>query len=331
MKTTDVRQNFWNNSYHPVSINRPAVTLAPETKLFSIGSCFSDVIHNWLTGHFMQSKQSPFGNLYSPLSIFNSIDMMLDPRLFITEDIFHYDGLYRHFAFHTTRAKPDKTEFTTCCIASLEDNREYIKNADIMCVTFGNAWGFIHTSSGVLAANCHKLPPGNFQRNLQTVESITARGIKTINALKALNPTLKFIFSLSPVRYKAYTAQENALSKAILLLSIHSILEKMPKAGGWYFASYEIANDELRDYRYYKQDKVHLTQEAEEYICRRFTEAAGSNKLHEYMTKAGLLQKRLLHKPLHTETEQNKQFTDETKRLRKDLAEEFPHVVDAFK
>ena len=48
-----------------------------------------------------------------------------------------------------------------------------------------------------------------------------------------------------------------------------------------YFPSYEIVMDELRDYRFYDSDMVHLSKTAEEYIFERMVETYCSEKTHE--------------------------------------------------
>ncbi len=60
-------------------------------------------------------------------------------------------------------------------------------------------------------------------------------------------------------------AHENSLSKATLQLAIN-------KTGAEYFPSYEIVMDELRDYRFYADDMVHLSKTAEDYIFKRMVE-----------------------------------------------------------
>ncbi len=37
-----------------------------------------------------------------------------------------------------------------------------------------------------------------------------------------------------------------------------------------YFPAYEIMNDELRDYRFYKEDMLHPSEQAVEYIWQQF-------------------------------------------------------------
>jgi hypothetical protein len=61
---------------------------------------------------------------------------------------------------------------------------------------------------------------------------------------------------------------ENTISKSILHLAIHEIIKKNKNC--FYFPSYEIVIDELRDYRFYKADMIHPNEMAITYIYEKF-------------------------------------------------------------
>ena len=66
-------------------------------------------------------------------------------------------------------------------------------------------------------------------------------------------------------------AHGNNLSKSTLLLAVDKALSgiQAPANPAEYFPSYEIVMDELRDYRFYESDMVHLSKTAEEYIFEK--------------------------------------------------------------
>jgi hypothetical protein len=84
-------------------------------------------------------------------------------------------------------------------------------------------------------------------------------------------------------------AHENSLSKATLLLAAN-------KTGAEYFPSYEIVMDELRDYRFYDSDMVHLSKTAEEYIFERMAETYCSEKTRSNIARVEKFMKMRNHR-----------------------------------
>ena len=113
-------------------------------------------------------------------------------------------------------------------------------------VTFGSAQVF--TFEGEIVANCHKLQSNRFQNRLLQVAEI----VNSWTALLAKYPNHDFVFTVSPVRYMREGMHQSNLSKSILLLAINQLVEQFENA--MYFPAYEVVIDELRDYRFYKED-----------------------------------------------------------------------------
>jgi hypothetical protein len=64
---------------------------------------------------------------------------------------------------------------------------------------------------------------------------------------------------------------ENNRSKARLLESVHSLVDKYKEAH--YFPAYELLIDVLRDYRFYDVDLVHPNYPATEFVLEKFAES----------------------------------------------------------
>ena len=119
--------------------------------------------------------------------------------------------------------------------------------------------------NGEPVSNCHRQDPSLFERRMIPVEE-AAQALESIVAdLHRIRADIRIVFTVSPLRHMGDGAHENSLSKATLLLAAN-------KTGAEYFPSYEIVMDELRDYRFYDSDMVHLSKTAEEYIFERMVQ-----------------------------------------------------------
>ena len=67
----------------------------------------------------------------------------------------------------------------------------------------------------------------------------------------------------------------------------------------YYFPSYEIMIDELRDYRYYKSDMLHPTSQAIDYVWLKFKTYAINSKSNNLIDKVFRIKKSVLHRPLN--------------------------------
>jgi len=105
----------------------------------------------------------------------------------------------------------------------------------------------------------------------------------------------RIIFTVSPVRHLKDGAQENLLSKSLLICAIHELLGtggKNKSGNLLYFPSYEILMDELRDYRFYKEDMLHPNEQAIQYIWERFAETFFTSSTQSLMQEVANIQRR---------------------------------------
>ena len=104
-----------------------------------------------------------------------------------------------------------------------------------------------------------------------------------ISLIKEINPTINFIFTVSPVRHIKDGFIENQQSKAHLITALHQVIKSHENS--FYFPSYEIMMDELRDYRFYKEDMIHPNNIAVNYIWEKALQKSGFLMKH-YKTTA---------------------------------------------
>jgi hypothetical protein len=87
----------------------------------------------------------------------------------------------------------------------------------------------------------------------------------TILNLKDICPDdVQILFTVSPVRHTKDGMIENQLSKSKLITAIHEMIDELDYCH--YLPVYEILMDDLRDYRFYKEDMIHPNNQAINYI-----------------------------------------------------------------
>lgn len=290
----------------PLHIEPSAQQLSYGQKIVSIGSCFSENIGQRLIEGKFECINNPFGIIFNPLSIAKLISssiqsLQLEEAHFITADDYHF-----HFDLHSEIYSESKAQLDGQISQLQDQTRSRLQKADWLLVTFGTAVAYQYTKTGQIVANCHKVPAKEFSKEMLQADAIQLAWSQLIDELRAINPNLKLIFTLSPVRHTKDTLSVNSLSKAILRVACEQIGQA--HAGVFYFPSYEIMMDELRDYRFYAKDMIHPSELAIDYIWERFLQTYLDKKSSELYSKWMDLRKALAHRPFREQSEGHRQF-----------------------
>jgi hypothetical protein len=176
-----------------------------------------------------------------------------------------------------------------------------------------------------IVANCHKVPQSQFDKEILSASTVEQSIQNTIEVIRQVNTDATILFTVSPVRHSKDGFVENQRSKAHLISAIHQILI-LKFQDLKYFPSYEIMMDELRDYRFYAEDMLHPSTIAIDYIWERFTEAWVSKSVYAVMEEVNSIQKGLLHKPFHAESESYKHISKKLQDKMERLQQQFPHI-----
>ena len=174
-------------------------------------------------------------------------------------------------------------------------------------MSWGTAWVYRHRQLGRVVANCHKFPATDFERFRLSPEDIEQVYTDLLSRLHSRYPDMRVLFTVSPIRHWKDGAHANQLSKSTLLLAIDRLQQLFPDHV-FYFPSYEIVLDELRDYRYYADDMLHPSPLAVRYLWERFSEAFFSAETKQVITAIEDITKDLSHKPFHPESEAYQRF-----------------------
>ncbi|MBP5646135.1 MAG: GSCFA domain-containing protein, partial [Bacteroidaceae bacterium] len=175
----------------------------------------------------------------------------------------------------------------------LARSSEFYYREGWVVVTLGTSFIYTDKESGMVVANCHKLPAGRFERTMIDADRV----YDALSRYVAARPERQWVFTVSPVRHLADGLHANQLSKATLLLGIQRLVDRYPNAH--YFPAYEIMMDELRDYRFYADDMMHPSQLAADYVFGRFMEYALADSDRPLLAEAekvhGMMQHRILN------------------------------------
>ena len=155
-------------------------------------------------------------------------------------------------------------------------------------------------------ANCHKQAAVHFEKKLSSLEELENGLRPVLKLLTELNPNLKIILTLSPVRHTKEGISENQLSKSMLRV-LCAQLEQQNEAVT-YFPAYEILVDELRDYRFYKSDLVHPSEEAENYIWEKWQQFSFSKGTQQKVVEIQKIQLDLAHLSFNPDSEAHRKF-----------------------
>lgn len=296
-------------------------TVVYADALLFLGSCFADEVGAICKGLGFNALVNPFGVLYNPASIAQSVERLDSGRPFTHNDVIEVgEGQYCTFNHNTAFWNTSEDMLLQTINQRLGEAHEHFMKSKWLVVSLGTSWVFKHRMSGQIVSNCHKLPAHQFDREFLTVE----RSSQYLSGIVERHPEKQFIFTVSPLRHLKDGMHGSQLSKAALLLAVNEICRQFTNAH--YFPAYEIMMDELRDYRFYKEDMVHPTEQAVHYIWERFAEFAINASEKPAMNAAAELRQMLEHKPLFPETEAFKRFELQKERKTAELKKNYPDV-----
>ncbi|MDU1904255.1 MAG: GSCFA domain-containing protein [Dysgonomonas sp.] len=297
--------------------------ISHHSRMMLLGSCFIENIGQKLQEYKFNANINPFGISYNPASICQSLEILLDKKDFTEKDIFHHEGLYHTFFHHSAFSEEDKNQFLSNINNHREKASEDLKNADILFITFGTSYIYTQKQTNKVVSNCHKLPANHFERRRLSVSEIVDSWKSILFRLREVNPALKILFTVSPIRHWKDGAHNNQISKSVLLLSIDELSNSSDDI--YYFPSYEIVLDELRDYRFYAEDMIHPNDTAIRYIWERFTETYFDKETIQINKQWQNIHKAISHRPFNEQTEEHKQFLRQTLLKLNELRNKYPY------
>lgn len=273
-------------------------------KLFFIGSCFTENIGLKLQNLKFETLVNPFGIIYNPISILQSLEKTFNKHQYIEKDLFENHNIWHSFDFHSRFSDPNKENCLKKMNSSIATASEFLSKTNVLFVTFGSAHTYNLLNENKIVSNCHKLPASRFGKKIFDFDS-TVKNFETLfSQFNYANSDLKIVLTVSPIRYLSDGFVENQKSKALLILLCHALAEKFPFVD--YYPAYEIMMDDLRDYRFYNADMIHPNNQAIDYIFSHFSKTFFCDESQRMMTDISEINKALEHKTFFNDSENYK-------------------------
>ena len=314
-----------------------------QDKIMLFGSCFAENIGRRLVENKFRCDVNPYGILYNPYSIIRALTEIKECRTYTKEDLFEADGIWHSWMHHSSFSAPTAEE----CLANINGRivraHEELKQADWLLITWGTAYYYKLKETGKVVANCHKQPDRLFHRYAADVDYLSNDFGFMLEDLLRINPNLKVLFTVSPIRHAKDGMHANQLSKATLLLALEDMVEKkfedeeLMEEGFMdvelslykhchYFPAYEIMLDELRDYRFYADDMLHPSTLAVDYLWECFSECCFSDGTRRTLKEWAEIRRGLEHRPFDASSEAYRNFLTQIVLKIERMKEKLPYL-----
>lgn len=292
-------------------------TLTSTSRILTLGSCFADSIGSRLAALKLPTLANPFGTLYNPLSLHKALDYGAQALPISPHTYLQHDDIHLNYDFHSELSALTQHALASHLQHQVAAVHSFLQHTDYLLLTYGTAWAYTRRDTGEVVANCHKQPAAQFEKTLLSTEAIVASFASTLAALRAQYPTLRVMLTVSPVRHIKDTLVLNSVSKSVLRVACHTLQERFDYVE--YFPAFELMLDDLRDYRFYKSDMLHPTEEAEAYIWQQFKARYFDTSLQAFAEKWTSIQQALAHRPFHPASHAHQKFLRDTLRRLEEL------------
>ncbi len=296
-----------------------------NSKLLLLGSCFTENIGDRLAYFKFQNITNPFGITFHPKAIENLVLNAINEKVYTPEDVFFHNERWHCFDAHSALSSTTKEEVLESLNTAVASTNKQIIESTHIIITLGTAWAYRFIESDTVVANCHKVPQKKFLKEILSVNEITESLEAIYTLIRSVNNNTSILFTVSPVRHLKDGFVENSQSKAHLVSAIHQVIE--PRKNIHYFPSYEIVLDELRDYRFYKEDMIHPNKTAIDYIWEKFSNVWMSDMTNKMRKEITTIQKGLSHKPFNLDSKQHQDFLSNLEGKISILQKEYPFIT----
>jgi hypothetical protein len=274
-----------------------------------IGSCFTEHISDRLQQHKFKVCSNPHGILFNPFSVADSLDSYVANKVYTEDDLFFLNELWNSWSHHTRFSHTDKNSTLENINASIAQAAKSIREVNYVIITLGSAFQYYLKEQERPVANNHRAPGQWFEKRLLSTQQIVERLQHSLQQIRSINPKVRFIFTVSPVRHIRDGVVANNRSKARLLEAVHQLCEN--DVSTYYFPAYELVIDVLRDYRFYDIDFVHPNYMATQFVWEQFMTACIAPDTQSLMEKVAALTIAQKHRSRFPQTNAHQNFLRE--------------------
>jgi hypothetical protein len=297
----------------------PAAGQLPRTaRVLTMGSCFADSIGARLEAHKVETRVNPFGTVFQPLALARLLRAAAGEEVDWQQHLVQARGRWQSYDLHGSVGADSPVELLQYIQEVVRQTGDFLRNTDLVLLTLGTAWAYRLRETGELVSNCHKQPADLFVRELLTPDEIINALAETHAYLRRINPDLRFVLTVSPVRHLKDTLPLNSVSKSVLRVATHIVSDLLP--GVAYFPAFELLTDDLRDYRFYAADMLHPSEVAEDYIWDKFARTYFDADFGRFRKEWAGVRQSLGHRPLHEGAPEHRQFLESTREKLEQLS-----------
>jgi len=300
------------------------IKLEHNENILTIGSCFAENMAEYFSKLRFNISANPFGVLYNPVSILNSLKIVAEEKEFTKSDLVFHQSEWHSFYHHSNFSSNSPEEILTKINSRTNETKQFLQTTDWVLITFGTAHIYKFIETGITVSNCHKIPSKKFEHIRLSVSEIEESIKKIISTVLSVNPNARIIFTVSPVRHWKDGANENQLSKASLLLAINSVIKENGKH--FYFPSYELLMDDLRDYRFYDSDLLHPNKIATEYIWEKFRKTFCSDNCITAINEIGKIINARAHRVRNPSSAEHQKFVKSMLEQLMKFSQKYPYL-----
>jgi hypothetical protein len=289
-----------------IEVSPARFKISTDSKIMTVGSCFSEVIGVQLTDNKIQCLCNPYGTVFNPSSIFKLISHSLQNQPVFKHLFLENNGIWQHYDFHSKFYGNSKEELERKLNTTHKNVNQFLRKANFLVITLGSSIVHQLRENRQVVSNCHKTPATSFKKEILSVQEILLRFRLMYDALKMQNNKIKILLTVSPVRHTRETLQLNSVSKSILRTACYHLEQDFDDVH--YFPSYEIMMDDLRDYRFYATDMIHPNEQAEQYIFEKFAQTYYTDELMIFLKEWNKIKMSINHRPIQSDTPAHQNF-----------------------
>lgn len=303
---------------------KPDFEINHQHKIALIGSCFAENIGELMHENKFDMLLNPNGIIFNPKTILDVIQKSISNTNYNTSILLKHTNLFYSFLHHSSINEISETGLEKKINTINNTTCNYLKDAHFLILTFGSAFAYYCKQLNVYVANCHKQHSDLFEKRLLKLDELVKDYLQLIYQLQTINPKLKIIFTISPVKYLKDGVEENFISKSTLRLAINEIIHQTKNC--FYFAAYELITDDLRDYRFYKEDLAHPNHLAIKYVWDKFSETVFSNETKKVNEKINEIIQATHHHAINENSNDHKEFKKTAFQKCLELEKQFPFL-----